>query len=129
MVLKKNASWSLHKNKKELDWFLTSEMTLQVRIVQFSHILCQFQLNGSLRQSASVVKYVAHHNLIRLVWDKKLLHATLATLDGLQGCFNPQDLSVYYRKWYSHSLLLPVIKLLKFISLSTKTNSFRRIIS
>ena len=33
------------------------------------------------------------------------------------GCLNPQDLGVYHRKWYRHSLLLSVSKLLKFISL------------
>ena len=38
--------------------------------------------------------------------------------------FNPQDCSVYHRKWYRHSLLLPVTKLLKFISLLKQTISF-----
>jgi hypothetical protein len=38
-------------------------------------------------------------------------------------CLNPQDLSVYHRKWYSHSLLLPVTKLLQFISLLKQTIS------
>ena len=53
-------SWSLNKKQKRLDQFLTLKMTLQVIIVQFLHISCQFQLNGSLRQSAGIIKYDAN---------------------------------------------------------------------
>ena len=39
-------------------------MTFKIRLVQSSHVADQFQLNGSLRLSAGLSKYLAHLKLL-----------------------------------------------------------------
>ena len=63
MVLENSASWSLNKKQKGFNRFLTLKITFKIRIVQSSHVSHQFQLNGSLRQSAGLLKYVAYLKL------------------------------------------------------------------
>ena len=55
--------------------------------------------------------------MTRLVWYKRLYNVTLATLNGLWLFWSSGLKCIYHRKWYRHSLLLSVTKLLKFISL------------